>query len=298
MTTVPTISTYKTPLQTSIAAAQYGYGLSADPTNATCFRGILSSNITTLITNQYNASTTTTLDWSGLATLKNTTTKNTNGYYYSNFPSTTANPNNTNNTVTLTSTNPTGTGQKVVVVDGGNIQINSNIDYSGSDKTLVLIARKTNNNGGNIFINPSVTRLDAILIADGALMNATTTNGTSTTSTTTIKNWIDNPDELSNRLTINGRLYSFNTRGGSLITTGSDLIKVTDNTGKYFIDTTLKSDATPSQAAAQDLEGFRIVKADGDEECPMAINYRIFTNSSLPTVLQKPNGYTGGICSF
>jgi hypothetical protein len=51
-------------------------------------------------------------------------------------------------------------------VDGGNIQINTNIDYSGSDKTLVLIARKIGDNGGNIFIHPNVTRIDAIIIAE------------------------------------------------------------------------------------------------------------------------------------
>lgn len=242
MNPVPTITTYKTPLQTAMAANQYGYSLSENATNATCFRGILSNNITTLVTNQYNASNANTLNWSTPATLKNTSTPNTNGYYYfSNIAGNTLSINNT----------PTGTGSKAVIVEGGNIQINSNIDYSGTDKTLILIARKntTTNIGGNIYINPSVTRIDAIIIADGALINATTTNSGST-STTTTKNWIDNPNELSNRLTINGRLYSFNTRGGSL---NADLTPVTAN-GKYFIDSTLKTDGTPAKAASMDLE--------------------------------------------
>lgn len=133
MNPVPTITTYKTPLQTSIAANQYGYSLSENATNATCFRGILSNNITTLITNQYNAINASTLNWSTPATLKNTTTQNTNGYYY--FSGIAGNTLSINNT-------PTGTGSKAVVVEGGNIQINSNIDYSGTDKTLILIARK------------------------------------------------------------------------------------------------------------------------------------------------------------
>lgn len=294
MTTVPTITTYKPLLQTRLAANQYGYSLSEDGNNATCFRGILSSNITTLVTNQYNANTSTLLNWSQPATLKNTTTPNTNGYYYHNF-TTANNTNNTNNTVTLPSTNPTGTGQKVVVVDGGNIQINSNIDYSGSDKTLILIARKINGSGGNIYINPSVTRIDAILIADGALQNATTTNSSNTTSVTTTKNWIDNAGELSNRLTINGRLYSFNTRGGSMTT---DLLPVTGNVGKYFDQVTLKTNGTPAFSASMDLEGFRIIKNDGVNACTLQLNYKIFTTNSLPLILQKPSGYSGGICTF
>ena len=195
MNPVPTITTYKTPLQTAMTANNYGYTLSENATNATCFRGILSNNISTLITSQYNSSTAQTINWSSPATLKSTTTPNTNGYYYfSNVAGNTLSINNT----------PTGTGSKAVIVEGGNIQINANIDYSGTDKTLILIARKntTTNTGGNIYINPSVTRIDAIIIADGAMMNATTTN-TGTTSTTVTKNWIDHPTELSNRLIIN-----------------------------------------------------------------------------------------------
>ena len=284
MNPVPTLTTYKTPLQTSLTAGQYGYSLSENATNATCFRGILSNNITTLVTNQYNASNANTLNWATPASLKNTSTPNTNGYYY--FSSIAGNTLSINNT-------PTGTGSKAVIVEGGNIQINSNIDYSGTDKTLILIARKntTTNIGGNIYINPSVTRIDAIIIADGALINATTATSGST-STTTTKNWIDNPTELSNRLTINGRIYSFNTRGGSLNT---DLTPVTAN-GKYFLDSTLKTDGTPAKAASMDLEEFRLIKNDGNNTCPTSITYRLFTNATLPRLLQRPVGYTGGSC--
>lgn len=101
MSPVPTLSTYKTGLQANITANKFGYGLSEDPTNATCFRGILSSNITTLVTNQYNARTTNTLSWSQPATLKsNAALANTNGYYYHSFTGAN-NTTNTNNTVTL-----------------------------------------------------------------------------------------------------------------------------------------------------------------------------------------------------
>lgn len=286
MNPVPTVTTYKTPLQASMTANQYGYSLSENATNATCFRGILSNNVATLVTNQYNASNANTLNWTTPATLKNTSTPNTNGYYYfSNIAGNTLSINNT----------PTGTGSKAVIVEGGNIQINANIDYSGTDKTLILIARKntTTNVGGNIYINPSVTRIDAIIIADGAIINATTAI-TGSTSTTTTKNWIDNPSELSNRLTINGRIYSFNTRGGSL---NADLTPITAN-GKYFLDSTLKTDGTPAKSASMDLEGFRLIKNDGNNTCPTNVSYRLFTNATLPRLLQRPTGYTGGSCGF
>lgn len=294
MSTVPTLSTYKTPLIANITANKFGYSLSEDAANATCFRGILGGNITTLITNQYTPRATTTLSWSQPATLKNNVAlANTNGYYYHSF-TTSNNTNHTNNTVSLPNTSPTGTGQRVVLVDGGNIQINQNIDYSGSDKTLVLIARRTNNSGGNIFIHPNVTRIDAILIADGAVMNAETNNSSTTTSTTTIRNWIDHANILTNRLTINGRIYSFNTRGGSLDTS---LAPLTAN-GRYFDLGQLKSDATPRRAAEMDLERFRIISHDGSATCSLSVNYRVLTTFSLPPVLQRPVGYVGGGCSF
>ena len=136
----------------------------------------------------------------------------------------------------------------------------------GTGKTLLLIARKNSaGQGGNIYINPTVTRVDTIIIADGgSLMNGTTTNGTTTT-----KNWITNATDLTNRLTINGRVYSYNTRGGSITpqaTPGTDFDPITGNIGKYF-DTTsattpLVTTATPTQAATYDLERLRVMLSD------------------------------------
>lgn len=182
MTTVPTLSpstlaTHYAPLlKTRITSAlsnneKYGFSFSENTLNASCFRGILSNNVTTLVSNQLTPRTTLTLtNWdTDRAVLKNTTTLNTNGYYFYSYTSTTA------NTLTLAST-PTGTGTKSVIVEGGNIQINTNIEYTGTGKTLLLVARKNSaGQGGNIYINPSVTRVDAIIIADGgSLMNGVT----------------------------------------------------------------------------------------------------------------------------
>ena len=68
--------------------------------------------------------------------------------------------------------------------------------------------------------------------------------------------------------------------------------------GKYFIDSTLKTDGTPSKAASMDLEGFRLIKNDGNVTCPLNISYRLLTNVTLPRLLQRPTGYTGGSCGF
>jgi hypothetical protein len=91
---------------------------------------------------------------------------------------------------------------------GADVQINSNI-YTSSGGAVVIIARKLGDFGGNIFINPSVTNISATLIADGSLINGV--NGSP-------RNWLSDPVELSDknatsgRLTINGRLFSYNSR--------------------------------------------------------------------------------------
>ena len=292
----------KTRLNTPTSATftdnqKYGYSFSENSTDAGCFRGILSNNVTTLVTNQLTPRTETTLSaWDTKpALIKNTTTPNTNGYYYYAYTG------STNNTLSI-STSPTGTGTKSVIVEGGNIQINTNLEYTGTGKTLLLIARKNaSGQGGNIYINPSVTRIDAILIADGgAVMNGTTTVSGSTTTTTT-KNWISNPVDLTNRLTINGRLYSYNTRGGSLtpqVSPGTDFDPITTNIGKYFDANVFHADGTPIQAASYDLERLRVMLSDGNSQCTTQVNYQTFTTTNLPALLLRPSGYAGGNCSF
>lgn len=186
---------------TSGTASDVGYSFSANTASAnSCFRGILSENINARLTTQLTPKSTTTLsNWeTDLARVIGTSTPNSDGFYYYSFNTA------TNNTVSLT-TSPTGSNEKSVVVEGGNIQINTNIEYSGtSGKVLVLIARKGTNGGGNIYVNPSVTRIDAILIADGGYL----LNG----SPSDVKDWNTDASVLNNRLVINGRLYSYNTR--------------------------------------------------------------------------------------
>lgn len=147
--------------------------MSTDANNANCFRGIITSNVTRLITNQYNASTESTLDWNAQAKIKSSPTQsNTNGYYYHTAL--------TNNLLTINAS-PTGTGPRVVYAEGADIQINADINYrdpsttTNSNTLLIIIAKRAttgaNPAGGNIYINPSVKNIDAILITDGTIMN-------------------------------------------------------------------------------------------------------------------------------
>lgn len=143
--------------------------------------------------------------------------------------------------------------------------------------------------GGNILIDPAVSHIDAILIADGVLMNAT--NGV-------LKNAANHSSELSNRLTINGRLYSFNTRAGSFSATDLASLPPSTTTGRYFSGSTLSTDGNLTESAQVDLERFRIILNDGNPICTLDIHYQVFSGTALPPVLQRPSGYSGGTCSF
>lgn len=282
MSPIPNLDTYRSLTSTRLGSTtftanqKYGYSFSENTTNAACFRGILATNIQTLVTNQLEPRTTTTLtNWESdrAPTKANTSVLNTNGYYYYRYTT------STSNTLNLT-TNPTGTGTKSVIVEGGNIHIKANITYSGTGKSLILIARKNSaGNGGDIIIDPTVTNIDAILIADGGALK-------SVDATTT-----------GDRLTINGRIYSYNTRGGSLKPSGADVVNA--DTPKVFNASGALVNATDFlEAQRQDLERLRPIFVDSDTTCSLRLNYYAYTTSTLPILLQRPAGYTGGNCAF
>lgn len=269
MTTIPTIETYKTILTTRLSGAgndnqKFGYSFSENTTDANCFRGILANNITTLMTNQLKPRSTTTLsNWDTDRAELSTSTTLSNGYYYYVYP--------TVNTLDIT-TSPSTTGAPVksVVVEGGDIRIKTDMSYTGTGKTLLIIARKNNaGQGGNIIIDSNVKRIDALLIADGGALKS------SDAST---------PGE---RLTINGRLYSYNTRGGSLVASGSDLVDATSP--KKFTNNALVSASSLTDARIQDLERFRTMIPDSINTCSLHIEYRSFTTTDLPVLLKRPN---------
>jgi hypothetical protein len=281
MSPVPKLNTYRGLTSTRLTSTtftpnqKYGYSFSENTATAACFRGILATNIQTFVVNQLTPKTGTTLtNWETdrAPTKANTAVLNTNGYYYYRYTSATT------NTLSL-SVNPTGTGTKSVIVEGGNIHIKANITYSGSGNTLLLIARKSSTgNGGDIIIDPSVTKIDAVLIADGWAVK-------STDSTT--------PAE---RLTINGRIYSYNTRGGSLKASWTDVANA--DSPKVFNASGALTDMAFGEAQKQDLERLRPSFVNSDNTCSLHLNYYAYTTATLPLLLQKPVGYQGGSCGF
>jgi hypothetical protein len=99
---------------------------------------------------------------------------------------------------------------------------------------------------------------------------------------------------LTNRLVINGRLYSFNTRGGSIVVNGSSLSPASGTLGKFFNNTTLTSTTatTIKKAYEQDLERFRMILNDGNTTCSLSVNYQLLSMANLPQILQRPMNFT------
>ena len=64
--------------------------------------------------------------------------------------------------------------KQTLIVNWWNIYINADI-YNNSDQSLLVIVMKKNKNNkknwGNIYIDPSVTNIDAVIIADGSIMS-------------------------------------------------------------------------------------------------------------------------------
>ncbi len=89
------------------------------------------------------------------------------------------------------SANPTGAGTAVIFVKG-NLNINSNITYGAANSGLVFVVK------GDVNIDQSVTRVDAVIISEGTICTAF--DGTSCPST----------NILASQLVINGSLISLN----------------------------------------------------------------------------------------
>ena len=95
---------------------------------------------------------------------------------------------------------------KTLVVEGGNIYIMGNIRNTDNDNAMLgLIAISKDGQGGNIYIDPSVTDIHANMYADRSVISydGTELNG-------------DTPDSiLRNQLFIFGSVFSENTLGGA-----------------------------------------------------------------------------------
>ena len=99
------------------------------------------------------------------------------------------------------------TGSKTLVVEGANIYITWNIRWSGM---LWLIALEKDGQGWNIYIDPQVTDIHAIMYADRSLISYDGANELDGST---------QADEVANQLYIYGSIFSANTIGGSLTTT-------------------------------------------------------------------------------
>lgn len=143
--------------------------------------------------------------------------------------------------------------------------LKGDINYFSRSSSLVIISLKdTEGNGGNVYVNPEVTNIDATIIADGALMNGALESGNIVP-----KVWFnDNKSELSNPLTINGRLLTYNTRGGSLVqvsSNGLDILEKNTGVGQCISNKTITTCSNIDTAALQDLERFRVVMRVPDD---------------------------------
>lgn len=70
----------------------------------------------------------------------------------------------------IVSSNPTGTGTQLIFV-GGNLNISQNYTYGSNQSGTVFIVK------GNINVNPTVTRIDAVLISEGQFCSIIQSNG-------------------------------------------------------------------------------------------------------------------------
>ena len=108
-----------------------------------------------------------------------------------------------------------------------------------------------------------------------------------------LKNAANHGSELSNRLTIHGRLYSFNTRAGSLSAVDLASLPASTATGRYFAGNTLSTNANLTESAQVDLERFRVILNDGNPACTLDIRYQALSSTTLPPILQRPQSFSG-----
>jgi hypothetical protein len=110
---------------------------------------------------------------------------------------------------------------KTLLIEGGDVYIKSNLQYSSNDSLLgVIVLKDSSGNGGNIFIDPSVTNAVGAFYAEGSLIsvNAQTPPkcGEDTSSDCDGSlGFCDRSYELRNQLYWKGLIATQNTIGGS-----------------------------------------------------------------------------------
>lgn len=100
-------------------------------------------------------------------------------------------------------------GKRTLVVRWANLYITRDMYYTNSDSILWVVVQKDEaGNGGNLYIDPSITNIVGTYIIDGSVLSY---DGT-------MEIWVGNITILKNQLYIYGSIVSENTIGGSRMT--------------------------------------------------------------------------------
>lgn len=101
-------------------------------------------------------------------------------------------------------------GKRTLIIVGANLYIKSNMYYQNKDAILgVVLLKDKNGNGGNLYIDSSITNIVGSYVMDGSVQSH---DGTSVLG-------ISNISALKNQLYIYGSIVSENTIGGSRMST-------------------------------------------------------------------------------
>jgi hypothetical protein len=100
--------------------------------------------------------------------------------------------------------------QKTVIVEWANLYINADIYNMTDDSILVIVVKRdptsvNKQNWWNVYINPDVTNIDAVIIAEGSIINYRDDNDNTTDDVVT------DPDLLRAQLYIYGSIFTKNT---------------------------------------------------------------------------------------
>lgn len=159
-----------------------------------------------------------------------TTTNHTNSFdgknfYYDYRGTQNSSPSNEQNrgkilelwTVNVSSQKIPITGENTLIVQWGNLYIKNDIYNTNTNSILTIIVKRDEGerrkNGWNVYIDPSVTNIDAVIIADGSILNY---NGSSVVTKAS------SPNTLRRQLLIYWALSTKNTLSEGTTPYGSD----------------------------------------------------------------------------
>jgi hypothetical protein len=196
------------------------------------------------------------------------------------------------------------TGDRTIIVVGGNVFIDSNLYNAGVSPTkprLGLIVLKDlahpERNDGNIYVSPDVTNIQANIFADGSLFSVSSTENRLTTGAHAgLPYFTDEGSRmglLQNQLYIEGSLASLNTIGGATPDIGKPPIlgdgSIADNDeGNYGNDPRGRSEARLYDLNFMRYYGFAYERRPADDpNCPG----QAIIDQQNPTFCPSTSGY-------